>query len=110
LRESVNITKEFPADVVAIIPILGRTCGPIIQRKGTKTVEKCSVAIDLTFPKECGCSYGKPAGLEATVQGIISDAGCCTGAYNSPTEKDTESWNPRTGKYTRSVTFICECC
>jgi hypothetical protein len=109
LSESVNITKEFPADVVAIVPVLGRTCGPIVQSKGTKTVEKCSIAIDLTFSKECS-SYAKPSGLEAAVQGIISSAGCCSGAYNSHTERDTESWNPRTGKYTRTVTFVCECC
>ena len=108
--ESINITKEFPADVVAIVPVLGRTCGPVIQSKGTKTVEKCTIAIDLLFAKVCVCSYAKPAGLEATIQGIISSAGCCTGAYNTHTERDTESWNPRTGRYTRNVTTICECC
>jgi hypothetical protein len=110
LKESINITREFPADVVAIVPILGRACGPIIQDKGTKTVEKCSIAIDLQFEKECGCSFAKPAGLEANVQGIISSAGCCADAYGTHLERDTESWNPRTGRYTRNVTYICECC
>jgi hypothetical protein len=109
LKESVNITREFPADVVAIIPILGRTCGPIVQDKGTKTVEKCSVAISLLFAKDCS-TYSKPSGLEAAVQSIISSAGCCTGAENTYTERDTESWNPRSGQYTRNVTFVCECC
>lgn len=109
LKESVNITREFPSDVVAIIPILGRTCGPIVQDKGTKSVERCNIAIALTYPKDCS-TYAKPSGLEAVVQGIISAAGCCTGAYGSYQERDTESWNPRTGQYTRNVTFVCECC
>jgi hypothetical protein len=110
LKESVTITKEFPSDVVAIVPILGRTCGPIVQSKGTKTVEKCTVTIDLTYAKECGCSMAKPSGLEGDVQGIISAAGCCSDSYGTYTERDTESWNPRSGRYTRTVTFICECC
>jgi len=110
LKESINITKEFPADVVAIVPILGRTCGPIVQYKGTQTVEKCTVAIDLTYAKECGCSMAKPSGLESDVQGIISAVGCCSDSYGTYTERDTESWNPRSGRYTRTVTFICECC
>jgi len=110
LKESINITKEFPADVVAIVPILGRTCGPVIQDKGTKTVEKCTVSIDLQFEKKCGSSLAKPSGLEAEIQGIITSANCCDGAYATHTERDTESWNPRTGRYTRNVTTICECC
>ncbi len=110
LKESVNITRDFAADVVAIVPILGRTCGPIIQNKGTKTVAKCTVSIDLLFSKDCDCGYGLPSGLDGIVAGIISSAGCCSTAYGTYTEKDTESWNPRTGKYTRNVTFICECC
>ena len=109
LKESITITKEFPSDVVAIVPILGRTCGPIVQFKGTQTVEKCTISIDLTYAKECGCSLAKPSGLDASVAGIISGA-CCSGAYGTYTEKDTESWNPRSGRYTRTITFICECC
>lgn len=125
IRESVNITREFPSQVVAIIPILGRSCGPIIQDKGTKTVEKCSIAIDLTFSKECGCSYSKPAGLEAAIQGIISGAGVCSSnCHTVLTNRDSagcdrqgcylvndvDSWNPRTGRYTRNITYILECC
>lgn len=109
IKESVNISREFPSAVVAIIPILGRTCGPIVQDKGTKSVEKCSVSIALTFPADCS-SYAKPAGLEASVQGIINAAGVCSDAYGTYMERDTESWNPRTGQYTRNVSFICECC
>lgn len=110
LKESINITKDFPAAVVAIVPILGRTCGPIIQDKGTKTVERCSIAIDLTFEKQCGGSLSKPSGLEAQIQSIISSVGCCSTAYNSHQDRDQETWNPRTGRYTRNVSFICECC
>lgn len=126
LKESINITTEFPSQVLAIIPILGRTCGPIIQDKGTKTLEKASIAIDLLFPVDCDASYGKPSGLEDQIQGIISDAQICsTGTCHTvlndreangcaqPScyiERDTESWNPRTGRYTRNVTYIRECC
>lgn len=110
LQESINITWEHPASVVAVVPILGRTCGPLIQDKGTKTVEKCSIAIDLTFAGKCSGLFSKPSGLETQIQGIISTVGCCSDAYNSYLERDTESWNPRTGRYTRNITYICECC
>lgn len=109
IQESINITREHPGDVVAIVPILGRTCGPLIQNKNTKTVEKCSVAIDITYDASCG-SLSQPSTTSSEVDAILSNAACCTGANNVYTERDVESWNPRTGRYTRNVTYICECC
>lgn len=110
LNQSVIINRERPADVVAVVPILGRTCGPVVQPKMTKTVEKWTVSIDLLYPKQCGCDYSQPTGLSGHIASIISSIGYCPTASSTYTERDTESWNPRLGRYTRNITYICECC
>ncbi len=110
LKESINITYEHPTNVIAIVPILGRACGPLVQRKNTKTAEKCSISIDLLLPKQCGASYAMPSGLSTSVDSLLSSLNCCSGAYATHKEKDIESWNPRTGQYNRSVVYMCECC
>ena len=108
--ESITISREYGCDVIAIIPILGRAKGPLIQDKGTKTAEKFSVSIQATFPKECGVLTEKPSGLTTEVEDIISGVSCSESAENTYRESDRESWNPATGRYTRDVTFVCEYC
>jgi hypothetical protein len=108
IRESIQISHEYPADVVAIVPILGRTCGPILQDKGTKTVEKCTVAVDATVARQCGCSTTPPASLAGDVQSLIQGLNSCSSV--SYVERDSDSWNPSTGRYTRNITYLCECC
>ncbi len=110
LEESIDVTYDHQADVFAVVPILGRTQGPIIQDKNTKTEEKCSISVQLTFPSECGTLAGKPSGVDGKIQGIIDGVGCCGDANKSYKESDRESWNPTTGRYTRDVTFVCEHC
>jgi hypothetical protein len=108
LEENVEISNNHQTDVVAIIPILGRAAGPIIQDKLTKTVDKCNINISLKYPPVCN-SYAKPSGLVDGVSGILVDAMCCTG-NKTYIESDNESWSPRTGRYTRQITYICEHC
>jgi hypothetical protein len=108
--ESITISREYGADVIAIVPILGRANGPLIQDKGTKTAEKFSVSIQATFPKECGVLTSKPSGITTEVEDIISGVSCSGSALNTYVESDRESWNPSTGRYTRDVTFVCEYC
>jgi hypothetical protein len=108
IKESINITHDAPADVFVEIPIIGRVCGPFIQDKNTKTAERCTVAIDLLFPRNSGCSYTKPTANIPNPASIISSLGYCLDG--SKIEKDTDSWNPRTGRYTRTYSVVCVCC
>lgn len=107
IKESITITRDAPSDVVAIVPVLGRTCGPLLQDKSTKTVERCTVVIDVLFPRNTGCLYDKPTGTPDPST-IISGLGYCSD--DGYVEKDTDSWNPTNGKYTRTYTKICKCC
>lgn len=104
---SVEIKHVKPAAVIAIVPILGRTAGPLVQDKGTKTIDLVEVNISVKFKPSCN-NTSVPAGTSAAVDGIISGAASCDG--NEYTIADSESWNPCTGRYTRSVTKICEIC
>jgi hypothetical protein len=116
LSESINISREFPADVVAVIPILGRSCGPLIQNKNTKTLEKCSIDIDILISKQCGCILSKPGWLEEQIDALVADIQCCSDAPGGCTlqttylETDREQWNPHTGRYTRNKVYLCEWC
>lgn len=113
IEESIEISTNRGGDSIAIVPILGRLCGPLIQNKNTKKETTFSVSITFRFKPNC-CVLTKPAGIEAVVNGIISSVtvdcvGGCT-RTNTYTQQDTEGWNPCTGRYTRNVSKIIECC
>ena len=115
LNESIDITDQYPTDVYAELQILGRPC-PILQCLGIKT--KGSKTINATLVLDCGkicpgdtnfiASPAKPT-LDVLINNWYS---YLTGQYDSVyTDVDQESWNPRTGAYSRSVSFsFSDCC
>jgi hypothetical protein len=105
--ESIGISHNKQADVVAVIPILGRLAGPIIQDKGTKTAEEYTISIDLRFPPNTGCSLAYPTGIETEIQSIITSMSLPADKYM---RSDVENWNPLTGQYSRNLTYIIENC
>lgn len=102
LRESMTVTDENVANIFAIVPILG---GPaLIQDKGGTTVKRRSVAISASFPLGPTCFTDKPSGVEALVD------------QNEPSadvvmvERNTESWDPLTGNYSRNKAWVYQDC
>jgi len=107
IRESISISHSAPVAVIAEVPIVGRTCGPYLQDKNTKTSEKCTISINLLFPRSDGCSYTKPS-IELDPEEIIEAMGYCTeGGY---VIRDEDDWNVSTSQYSRVYTKICICC
>lgn len=113
LEESVEITCNKGVDVVAIVPILGRSCGPLIQNKNTK--KETTVTISISFRFKADCCSSKPSGIEDAVTAIINSVTGCDcpdgcSDVNTYTISDTDTWSPCTGRYTRQITRLLECC
>jgi len=114
LEESIEITCNKGAIVVALVPILGRQCGPLLQNKFTRRETTISISVNFRFKPNC-CNLSKPSGIDDAMNAIISGAsgcGCPSGCriVNIYTSNDVESWNPCTGRYSRQVTKLLECC
>lgn len=119
LSERIVITDKNPTDVFAIIPIIGRTNGPILQDMNTTTERKRTVSIDVnvTPVNICPNSASNVASLmnaspatavEVVINAFESDL---SSNYNQVfREDDTPSWEPRNGRYSRSVTWTFQNC
>ena len=84
--------------VVAILPVLNRAAGPIIQSFPTANERKQTVNIDLVFkkthrPDEPPTSYGEALASEHEPQGAFVNS-------------RTESWNKKTGAYNLTIEWI----
>lgn len=86
----ISIQTQEPTIVLAIIPIPGRTVGPIIQNMGTNSSEIITVTIrskrNTTKPSLDTVQYGEG--------GTITN--------------DSETWNPTTGLASRTTRFLKE--
>lgn len=115
LNENLEIVDTYPSDIYAELQILGRPC-PILQCLGIKTKGTKSISAQLIL--DCGklcpgdgnfiVSPAKP-----TLDDLIDDwYSYLTGQYSSVyTDSDQESWNPRTGVYSRNIVFsFADCC
>jgi len=113
VREDINVTydNEFGTNkVVAILAILDKADGPIIQDIGTTTEKKVSLSIDLTMDK---ATRGvKPSrGDDAKILEDLADAYKPTSEdWNSIgsvyQESRSETWNPKTGSFNLSIGWV----
>lgn len=87
--ESVNLNYQNQTgyvDVIAVIPIIGRLQGPIIQDMQTTETAKLTISVDITMMP----GYGKPNGEELSAQ-YRPEGGYC--------KSFSEQWNPSTRVY-----------
>jgi len=115
IDQSLDLTCNIGGQAIAIIPILGRYCGPIMQNKGTRKESTYTVNITMRFKPDC-CKLVAPAGINGAVADIMRQtaescgrpAGCTP--VNIHTISDVISWSPCTGRYTRQITQLMEYC
>lgn len=96
ISESVNVTYSNQyglVDVYAVIQILGKSDGPIIQDFGTTPIFKTDITVDITMKK----GYGKPDG---TILSLSNRPG-----GNPRCASFSESWNPITRAYNLSESW-----
>ena len=119
LSEQITITDTSPTDVFASLTVLGRASGPILQNINTVTANKRSVNIDVVVQPTGGCdvtaghitnmlSVRPTAEVDALLTLLQEDiSGAGTAIYKS---SDQNSWNPKTGRYTRNVEWTYTNC
>ena len=94
---TVNYDNEDGLDqIIAIIPIIGKADGPVIQDMGTTKEKKVSVTLDVVMLRSSRSS--KPDGTT-----IANSYKPTSTSYQ---ETKTESWSPSTGSYNLSISWI----
>jgi len=121
LAESFSVTDTYPGDVFAVIPVLGRATGPIIQYIGGRTEYKRDVSLNLTMDYT-KIPYGsgretlllkKPSLVEPTASQIanlireLSPQGEF-GIRKYFVSPPSENWDPKAGSYSFNVSFTYE--
>jgi len=117
LSETISINDSLGTNVVAIIPILGRTKGPILQNVGTSRERRRTLDIEVVFPIPTGTiqhilNNGKPSinsVTSAAINSIVTAANPINnGASKSFLDDNNERWEPRTGRYSMTKTWVYE--
>jgi hypothetical protein len=119
ISERVVISDNNAADVFALIPVVGRAAGPVLQNMSTITETRRTVSIEVLMPTSALC-YTTSAGVtnvlaaaptsevDTVVQAFYQQL---TGSYNQVfKEKDDPVWEPKTGRYSRTVTWVYQNC
>jgi hypothetical protein len=103
IEESITITNEYPTDIFAIVAILG---GPSnIQDKDGTTVARKTISIDVRGEPNTTCALDNST---FDVETLIDSA--APSADVVVVERNTDSWNPRTGTYNRTKAWVYANC
>ena len=100
ISESVNVTysnDDGANEIVAIIPVLAKADGPVLQTFGT-TNEK-TVNVNFTLQMSRANRGSKPNGVTAA-QGYV------TIPADAIRRTKTESWNPKNGQYNLTLEWV----
>lgn len=121
IQESISINDTYPGDIFAVIPVIGRQQGPILQYIGGRTEYKRSFSLSLTMDYT-SIAYDatreelmllKPSVAPATAKEIHRLIRECSPAEEPNIRKyfcdpPTESWSPKTGQYTLNINWTYE--
>lgn len=121
IAESISVNDTYPGDIFAIIPVLGRATGPVLQYIGGRTEYKRDISINLTMDytkvpygdKRNSLLLKKPSLVEPTASQIASLINELS-PKNEPgirkyfVSPPSESWNPKEGTYSFNVSWTYE--
>lgn len=97
ISEVISVTFGNPTDVFAKIPVLGRAAGPVLQSIGTVTERTKGLNIEAVM-QAATPSYTPTAPDTDLI--VLAFTPIATQVFLT---KDDETWNPYTGRYTRTV-------
>ena len=121
LTENISVTDTYPGDVFAVIPVLGRATGPVLQYIGGRTEYRRDVQVSLLMDYT-KIPYGgtrsslmlkKPSVIEPTSSQLadlireLSPEGE-VGVRKYFLSPPQESWSPRDGSYNISLSWVYE--
>ena len=121
ISESIQVNDTYPGDVFAVISVLGRKTGPILQYIGGRTEYKRDVSINLIMDytkipysgDRRSLILKKPSLVEPTASQIASllqelspqgEPGVRKYFISPP----SESWTPKEGAYSFNISFTYE--
>jgi hypothetical protein len=126
LSENINYSDTYPGDVFAIIPVIGRQTGPVLQYIGGRTEYQRNLSIDLVMDKYYASGNGtlkdrirqfsvlsKPSlnePFKSQINSIIhayspiNEAGIRKYFVSPP----TESWDANSGRYSLQINWTYE--
>jgi hypothetical protein len=117
LSENISITDTYPGDVFAVIPVIGRPTGPVLQYIGGRTEYQRSLSLDILVNTSVSGAVQlllqKPSLLEPTRNGIIHIINACSPGREPGIRKyfasaPQETWDPKEGRYTLNITWTYE--
>tara|TARA_R100000322_G_scaffold25893_3_gene16485 strand:+ start:1237 stop:2856 length:1620 start_codon:yes stop_codon:yes gene_type:complete len=116
LSESVNVTRANPSQVFAEQVVIGRAAGPILQDIGTNTATTEELSIEaVVIPPSASLSEmesngglrGAPNYNDLVNSHLSSISGSNVSIFKT---SDSESFDLKTGRYTRNVGYIYTDC
>lgn len=122
LYENISINDTYPGDVYAVIPVIGRPTGPVLQYIGGRTEyrREASIEIGLDYTdinyggfNRAAILLSKPS-LNDPVRSYINQLIQIISPTNEPSvrkcylEPPRETWNPKEGKYSISLSWVYE--
>jgi hypothetical protein len=121
LSENISINDTYPGDVFAVIPVLGRQTGPILQYIGGRTEYQRSVGIefvvdytDLPYGRNRTSFVLSKPSLNEPVRTQINELISALSPANEPgirkyfLSPPSESWNPKEGRYSINLNWTYE--
>lgn len=121
IAESIQVNDTYPGDIFAVIPVLGRSTGPVLQYIGGRTEYRRDASINLTMDytkipygdKRDTLILKKPSLVEPTASQIASLIGELSpkgepGVRKYFVSPPTESWSPKEGTYTFNISWTYE--
>ena len=121
LSENISINDTYPGDIFAVIPVLGRQTGPILQYIGGRTEYQRSVGIefvvdytDLPYGRNRNSFVLSKPSLNEPVRTQINELISALSPANEPgirkyfLSPPSESWNPKDGRYSISLNWTYE--
>ncbi len=100
ISEKLTVTFDGAKDVLAIIPVLGRAAGPVLQNIGTITETRKNLTIEAIVVAD---SQAGPAVQPNTDVLVGSFTPTSSQVFKT---QDRVSFNPRQGSYTREVSWV----
>jgi hypothetical protein len=126
ISENISYSDTYPGDAFAVIPVLGRTTGPILQYIGGRTEYQRNLNIELIFDRYYGSGTGDLAtrirqlavlSKPSLVEPYRSDINSIISAYSPAREygirkyflsPPSETWDSQSARYSLTLNWTYE--
>jgi hypothetical protein len=119
--ESISVTDTYPGDVFAVIPVIGRPTGPVLQYIGGRTEYQRSFSMELVIDRGANPDnvderrnyLQKPSLRNPMRSGIINTINAYSPGREPGIRKyfvspPQETWDPKSGRYTLNINWTYE--